>query len=377
MHELAKNSANRYTDIGAYSKLDANETFDPPSPKVMSVLLSESMRHLGFYGDPNCTIFRKAIAQKYNVDPKQIMVGNGADEILQIIMTAFMKEQYSICFPQITYEFYECFCNAFNIKYCTIPMKDDFSVNTKALTDTNSNIILANPNSPTGIYLSMDEVVSIVCSKPQRIVVLDEAYIDFGNQSAVPLVKKYANLIVIHTMSKSSNLAGVHIGYCFASETLICQLNRIRYALNSHNMSYISQAIGIAAINDDAYYLQNIKKRIDIRTHFTNKMKELGFVVVPSSTNFVLVTHPHLSAIAYQSICLEHRILIRHYDIAKISNFVRITIGTQEQMDALYDITRDLLLSDRIITMNKDEKGSKNEITKRNRHLGYEADYTS
>ncbi len=326
-----------------FIKLNANETSESPSPRVLSVLSSERMKYLGFYGDPNCTELRKMIALKYRMSSEQVLIGNGADEILVFIMLAFMMENSSVCFPNITYEFYECFCKTFKIKYYTIPIKEDFTINTKAFIDADSHVILANPNSPTGIWLSIDETEKIIRSNLKRIVVIDEAYIDYGNTSVMQLVNKYDNLIVVHTMSKSRNLAGAHIGYCIAKENLIKELNKIRCSVNPYNMSDISLAIGIAAIEDESYYQKKIIKRISVRENFTLKMRELGFHVVQSSTNFVLLKHMHLDAIHYQNTLYDNGILVRHYDNEQINNYLRITIGTKQEMDEVINVTSKLL----------------------------------
>lgn len=329
-----------------YIKLNANETSILPSPKVLEVLKSKRMNRLGFYADPDAIEFREAIAKRYDVKVNEVFAGNGSDEVLGMIFLAFFDEKSKIAFPDITYGFYKTFSKSFAIDGKEIPLKEDFTVDVDAFIESGRHIILANPNAPTGFVLPVSEIERMVKSDKNRLVVIDEAYIDYDkeNESCIPLIKKYDNLIVVHTMSKSKNLAGAHIGYCIADEKLIEDLNGIKFAFNPFSLNDITIAIGTAAINDREYYNNCVKEIIENREYFKKELRALGFKVLDSKTNFVFVTHDDIPADFYNKKLREEGILARYYNSPRIDNYLRITIGTREEMEAVVEATKRIVL---------------------------------
>lgn len=344
----------RYTDLVPYIpgeqpkdpdiiKLNANETSMPPSPRVLAVLKSERMRHLGRYTDPSSMELKTALSRRYAVRTSEVLVGNGSDEILGLIFLTFF-EQARIAYPDVTYGFYRTMARSFGIDHAEIPLRADFTVDVDAYVHSDRHIVLANPNAPTGYVLPVSEIERIVAANPQRLVVIDEAYVDYGNESCVPLIHKYDNLLVVQTMSKSRNLAGAHIGYCFGAASLIKDLEGMKAAFNPFNLSDVSMAIGTASVEDEAYFEHCVKETIAAREYTKEALRQLGFYVMDSHTNFVFVTHPWLTAEAYNAQLRAHGIIARHYpDDPRVSNFLRITIGTCEEMEAVIAATKEIL----------------------------------
>lgn len=329
-----------------YIKLNANETSMIPSPKVLEILKSSRMNKLGFYADPDAKEFRNAVARKYEVSINQVFAGNGSDEVLGMIFLAFFDEKTKIAYPDITYGFYKVFAKSFGIDGKSVPLKDDFTIDVDAFINSGRHIILANPNAPTGFVLPVSEIERMVKSDLNRLVIIDEAYIDYdkANQTCISLTKKYKNLIVVHTMSKSKNLAGAHIGYCIADESLIEDLNGIKFSFNPFSLSDISVAIGTAAIEDNEYYDKCVNQIIENREYLKTELRSLGFKVLDSKTNFIFVTHPGLNADVYNSILRENGVLARYYDEPRIDNYLRITIGTRAEMEEVVRITKNIIL---------------------------------
>lgn len=328
-----------------YIKLNANETSMQPSPKVLEILKSSRMEKLGFYADPDAIEFRSAIAERYDVNVDQVFAGNGSDEVLGLIFLAFFDEKSKIAYPDITYGFYKVFAKSFGIDGKQIPLKEDFTVDVDAFIQSGRHIILANPNAPTGFILPVSEIERMVKSDPNRLVVIDEAYIDYdkNNHSCIPLIKKYKNLIVVHTMSKSKNLAGAHLGYCIGDESLIEDLNGIKFAFNPFSLNDISVAIGAAAIRDREYYDKCVNEIIENREYLKRELRNLGFEVLDSKTNFIFVTHPEINAAVYNKMLRENGILARYYNAPRIDNYLRITIGTREEMEAVVEATKKII----------------------------------
>lgn len=328
----------------AYVKLNANETSVAPSPRVRDALRDEGLfEGLGRYADPYCMPLRRAVARTYGVDAEEVFVGNGSDEVLGFVMQTFMGPGAHVCFPDVTYGFYHDFAVTFGLDWEYVPVRDDFGVDVAALCDTDRHVLLANPNSPTGIALGRDEVEKIVASRPERLVVLDEAYVDYCGESCVPLVRKHRNLIVVHTMSKSRNLAGAHIGYAIAQADLVKDLENIKFAFNPFNLSAPTMAVGIAALSDPEYYRATVADTVRTREASRAELAAMGFAVLPSSTNFLLASHPDLDARAW---CAELRaagVLTRHYDTERLRPWLRVTVGTPEEMRVFLDQTRLIL----------------------------------
>lgn len=326
-----------------YIKLNANETSMAPSKEVLKVLSKEKINKLGFYGDPDALELRQVIADTYDVAVEEIMIGNGSDEVLSFINQAYFDTDSKICYPDITYGFYDVYAKTYGIDGREIPLKEDFTIDIEDYIHSDRHVILANPNAPTGYVLPVSEIERLVASNPNRLVVIDEAYVDYGNETCIPLIKTYNNLIVVHTMSKSRNLAGAHIGYAIACKELIEDINGIKFAFNPYNMSEVTQAIGIAAVKDRAYHKYCTDMVIENREYTKIKLRDLGFTVLDTKTNFVFVTHPLLDAKEYNYKLREHGILARHFEKDRISNYLRITIGTREEMDAVIEATKVIL----------------------------------
>lgn len=328
----------------SYIKLNANETSVVPSPKVHEALADPALwQGLGKYADPHCMPLREAVAAAYDLTPAEVFVGNGSDEVLGFIMQTFFQPGTQICFPDITYGFYHDYAATFNLDWETIALKDDFTLDVDAFCASDRHVLIANPNAPTGLAISSEDVERICDSHPERLVVLDEAYADFAGTTCIPLVRKHRNLIVVQTMSKSRNLAGAHIGYAIAQEDLIRDLDDIKFSFNPFNLSAPTMAIGIAALSDPAYYRQTVATTVRTRDESIWSLQEMGFRVLPSQTNFLFATHPTLAADDWCQQLRAAGILTRHYSTPRISNWLRITVGTPDEMEAFIDETSRIL----------------------------------
>ena len=326
-----------------YIKLNANETSCPPAPEVLEVLRSKRMQGLGRYTDPSSRELKQALAEVHKVKTTEILTGNGSDEILGLIFLTFF-ESAAICYPDITYGFYETLGKCFAIDCRKMKLNPDFTVDVEAYVNTDRHVILANPNAPTGYVLPVREIERIVAANPQRLVVIDEAYVDYGNESCVPLIHKYDNLLVVQTMSKSYNLAGAHVGYCFGSETLIRDLDGVRSAFNPFNLSDISMAVAAAAVKNQDYLKASVARTMAARDYAITELRKLEFYVMESHANFIFVTHPLLTAEEYNQNLRAYGILARHYkNPERIRNFLRITVGTMKEMQAVIAATRQIL----------------------------------
>lgn len=328
-----------------YVKLNTNESPFPPSEKVSEAVLRESKK-LMLYSDPESTEIRKKLSEIYGVGPENIIVTNGSDEVLNFSFMAFADEEAPLVFPDITYGFYPVFAKVNNIPYEEKPLNDDFSINVEDYIGVNKTVVIANPNAPTGICLPLSEIEKIVASNPNNIVIIDEAYVDFGGESAISLVPKYDNLIVTQTFSKSRSMAGARLGFGIANEKIISDLNTIRYSTNPYNVNRMTEFAGVAALEDNSYYMDNCKTIIKNREFAENELKKLGFEILPSKANFIFARNLKIDGEKLYKSLKERGILVRHFSKERISDFVRITIGTKEQMqiliDAIYEIIKEL-----------------------------------
>lgn len=317
-----------------YIKLNTNESPFPPSPAVIEAAAQEAGR-LQLYSDPECAPLVQKCAELYGVKRSQVLMTNGSDEILNFAFMAFCDSDHPIVFPDITYGFYPVFAALNGIPYTEIPLKDDFTIDINDYIGINKNIVIANPNAPTGIALTLDQIEKIVSSNPDNVVIIDEAYVDFGAQSAVTLVDKYDNLIVTQTFSKSRSLAGARLGYGIACESLINDMNTIKYSTNPYNVNRMTMMAGYAALCDNEYYMSNCKTIEQNREYTRRELERLGFSVLNSSANFLFAKSDRISGEELYLKLKNSGILVRHFKKEKIKDFNRITIGTLDQMQAL------------------------------------------
>lgn len=323
-------------------KLNTNESPFPPSQKAIKGA-AEAAEILQLYSDPTCSALTEKMAEILGVKAEQVLMTNGSDEILNFAFMAYGDKDMPIVFPDITYGFYPVFAQLSNIPYEEIPLDDDFKIRVSDYIGINKTIVIANPNAPTGIALSLDAIEEIVKSNPGNIVVIDEAYVDFGNKSAVCLVDKYDNLLVTGTFSKSRSMAGARLGFGVASKEIIQDLNTIKYSTNPYNINRMTMAAGIGALEDEEYTRENCRIICENREYTMAKLKEMGFVMTPSTTNFIFAKHPSVSGIDVYTKLREKGILVRHFTGARICEYNRITVGTREQMDKFLTAVEEIL----------------------------------
>ena len=316
-----------------YIKLNTNESPFPPSPKVTEYAAREAGR-LQLYSDPDSTEVTRAVAEHFGLSPRQVLLTNGSDEILNFAFMAFGDAEHPFLFPDITYGFYEVFADLNGIPYETIPLREDWSIDYKAYCGAGKNIVIANPNAPTGLSLPLCEIEEIVRTNPDHVVIVDEAYVDFGGESALPLIEKYDNLLVTRTFSKSRSLAGARLGWGMGQESLMQDLNTIKYSTNPYNINRMTAAAGLAAMEENEYYLQNARTIIATRDRTADALRQLGFAVTDSRTNFLFVSADWISGGDLYRELKARGILIRHWDKPRIANWCRVTVGTDEEMDA-------------------------------------------
>lgn len=325
-----------------YIKLNTNESPFPPSDKTVKALNSEEAENLRLYCDPECKALKEEIAKVYNVSSDNVFVSNGSDEILNFAFMLYGKAKGAL-FADITYGFYKVFGDLYGIDYIKKPLNDDFTVNVEDYKETGRFTVLANPNAPTGLALPIEEIEAIVASNPDNVVLIDEAYVDFGADSAVPLIEKYNNLIVCQTFSKSRSMAGARLGFCFANKELIKDLELIKYSTNPYNVNRLTQIAGTAAMKDNDYYLDNCKKIVQARDYTTSQLQQLGFCVLESKANFIFAKHPDLDGKEFYLLLKSNGILVRHFDSDRICQYNRITVGSIKDMEKFIEITRKIL----------------------------------
>ena len=325
-----------------YIKLNTNESPFPPSQGVLRAVAEES-RNLQLYSDPECRELNEKAAAFFGVQPDEILMTNGSDEILNFAFMAFGDEAHPFAFPAISYGFYPVFAELNHVPYTAIPLKEDFSIAADDYAHCGKHIMIANPNAPTGLALSLAEIERIVATNRDRVVVIDEAYVDFGGETAVPLVKTYDNLLVTRTFSKSYSLAGARLGFGVGSKALIADLRTIKYSTNPYNVNRMTMAAGTAALQDAAYYRENCQTIMQNRAYTKEQLEARGFTVTDSKANFLFAAHPRLDGGKLYQKLKEKGILIRHFDSPAISQYNRITVGTKEQMDALIAAIEDIM----------------------------------
>ncbi|MEE1357885.1 MAG: histidinol-phosphate transaminase [Clostridia bacterium] len=325
-----------------YIKLNTNESPFPPSQGVLDAVAKEAGT-LQLYSDPSCSILRKKAAEVYGVPHDRIIMTNGSDEVLNFAFMAFCDKEHPIAFADITYGFYSVFAELNGIPYRLIPLRDDFSIDYRDYVSINENIVIANPNAPTGLALSLEQIEEIVRSNPNNVVIIDEAYVDFGAESAVRLTDKYDNLLVTQTFSKSRSMAGARLGIGIGNEQLISDLNTVKYSTNPYNVNRMTCMAGYAALCDNDYYMDNCKIIEQNREYMQNELSLLGFEHTQSKTNFVFAKSDRIDGERLYLRLKEKGILVRHFDKERISQYNRITVGTREQTDTLLDAIKEIL----------------------------------
>ena len=317
-----------------YIKLNTNESPYPPSPNVKKALIESNFDDLRLYPDPNVSDLKKEIAELYNVNTNNIFIGNGSDEILAFSFMAFFNKGDKVYYPNITYSFYSVYSSLFDLNEVKIPLKDDFSIDINDYKNLDAGIFIANPNAPTGLMLTLSQIEEIIINNRNNIVIVDEAYIDFAEtESAYKLVNKYDNLLVIQTFSKSRALAGIRLGFVIGNENLIQGLKNIKYSFNSYTINRLSIIAGIEAIKDKDYFKDTVNKVITTREKTKIKLKELGFNVLDSKSNFIFISHKNVFAEDIYVKLRENGILVRYFKTDLINNYIRVTIGTDEEMN--------------------------------------------
>jgi histidinol-phosphate aminotransferase len=321
-----------------YIKLNTNENPYAPSLQVLAAIRQAADDSLRLYPDPACDEVREVIARQFSLTKEQVFMGNGSDEILAFSFMAFFNPGNPILFPDITYSFYKVYAAVYNIPYELLPLNDDFSLSIDGFSTPNGGIVIANPNAPTGRALPLTAIESIIQRNSGQVVIVDEAYVDFGAESAVPLIKKYPNLLVVHTFSKSRALAGLRVGFAMGDAGLIEGLCRIKESINSYTLDRLALKGAVAALQDTAYFELTRNKIIATRERISQALAVKGFSVIPSKTNFLFISHPQVPAAELFSRLREKGILVRYFKAPRIDNYLRVTIGTDAEMDAFLSV---------------------------------------
>ena len=325
-----------------YIKLNTNENPYPPSPKVLMAIQTAADSDLRLYPDPTCLHLRQVIADYFRLTVDQVFVGNGSDEILAFCFPAFFNPGDVICYPDITYSFYPVYARLFQLQPQTVPLDDNFDIPLDTF-PANAGLVFPNPNAPTGRLVSLQDIASLLDRCRQKIVILDEAYIDFGGESAAVLLEKYPNLLVVHTLSKSRSLAGLRLGYALGQADLIEGLERIKNSFNSYTLDRLAIAGGIAAIEDELYFQQTREKVMVSRAVTTAALHRLGFHVLDSAANFIFVSHPTIKASDLFVTLKQQGVLVRYFNQPRIDNWLRITIGTDDEMQRFIEILTEII----------------------------------
>lgn len=331
-------------DIQDMVKLNTNECPYPPAPGVAEAVRGFDADRLRLYPDPEARKLVDALAAYYHVDGSQVFVGVGSDDVLAMaFLTFFNNREYPVLFPDITYSFYDVWAQLYRIPFETMPLDGDFRIVPDDYTRENGGIIFPNPNAPTGAFLPLDEAEKIIAANRDVVVIVDEAYVDFGGQSVIPLIDKYDNLLVVQTFSKSRAMAGMRIGFAIGDAKLIKYLNDAKFSFNSYTMDHLTIETGVAAVQDDAYFKQIVDKIINTREWVSKQLKDLGFHFQESSANFLFVSHEDYSAEELQDELRKHRVFVRRFHGGRIKNYLRITIGTDDQMKRLITLLKNYM----------------------------------
>lgn len=346
VRELQPYTPGEQPKIDNLLKLNTNESPFPPSPKVQQAIieaLKDQAESLRLYPDPDSSALKQAIATQQNLPVEQVFVGNGSDEVLAHIFKAFFIQAEPVLYPDISYSFYPVYAQFFNLKTVEVPLADDFSVDVSAYQQPAGGVIIANPNAPTAIFLGLEQVEQLLQMHPDRVVVIDEAYVDFGGQSATSLIARYDNLVVCQTTSKSRALAGLRVGMAFAQPHLIAALEAVKNSFNSYPIDRLAVAGAVASFEDQIYFEHTCQQVIANREQLVAGLNQLGFEVLPSAANFVFARHTTQQALHIAQQLREMGVIVRHFKRDKIDNFLRITVGTQQQQQRLLDSLQHIL----------------------------------
>jgi len=343
VHQLKPYIPGEQPKVSNLIKLNTNENPYPPSPKALAAIQAATDKGLKLYPDPNSDILKQSIANYYNLDTTQVFVGNGSDEVLAHTFQALLKHDKPLLFPDITYSFYPVYCGLYAINYKTVPLNANFAIDIEDYSQDNGAIIFPNPNAPTGIGLGLNSIETLLQNNRNSVVVIDEAYIDFGGESAVPLIQQYPNLLVVQTLSKSRALAGLRVGFAMGHPDLIQGLIRVKDSFNSYPLDRLA-TLGAAAAIDDKNYFDDICQRIvSTRDKLDADMQQLGFNILPSQANFVFATHPNNDAKTIAESLRNQGIIVRHFEAARISMYLRISIGTPMECEKLIKALKNTL----------------------------------
>lgn len=324
-------------------KLNTNENPYPPSPKAVKALKSFDCSRMRLYPDPNSDILVNSLAKRYKVKPSQVFVGVGSDDVISMAFLTFFNSDKPILFPDITYSFYDVWADVYKIPYKTMSLDDNFRINKTDYFQENGGIIFPNPNAPTGVYESNEMIEEIVKANKNSIVIIDEAYIDFGGESCIGLTEKYDNLLVVQTFSKSRSMAGMRIGYAIGNEKLIKYMNDVKFSINSYTMNHVTQVCGAAAVEDEEYFIETIKKITDVRENTKKELKKLGFTFTDSKSNFLFAAHDKVKAETIFNELKSRKIYVRYWNKPRINNYLRISIGTAEEMEKLISALKEIV----------------------------------
>ncbi|MDR2878007.1 MAG: histidinol-phosphate transaminase [Chromatiales bacterium] len=323
-------------------KLNTNENPYPPSPRVLDALRSEAGDALRLYPDPNSDALKQTIAAYHGLESAQVFVGNGSDEVLAHVFMALLKKPAPLLFPNISYSFYPVYCGLYEIDYREVPLRADYRIDPSDYCGPCGGIILPNPNAPTGIALPLSKIETLLSEHPDSVIVIDEAYVDFGADSAIALIKRYPNLLVVQTLSKSRSLAGLRVGFACGHADLITALERVKNSFNSYPLGRLAQKGAIAAFADEDYFQHTRRAIIASREQLCTELQELGFSVLPSTANFIFAAHPKHDASKLAAALRERQIIVRHFRKPRIDQHLRITIGTPQQCEALVGALREI-----------------------------------
>ncbi len=325
-----------------YIKLNTNESPFPASPKAVAAITGEEVSRLYLYSDPDCKALIAAIAKRYGLQPEQVTVGNGSDEVLWFALRAFCDENTPLAYNDITYGCYKTWCSMLNVPSKILPLQEDYSVDLSLYRGLDSTIMITNPNAPTGLCLTVQEIEGVLQENPDHVVIVDEAYVDFGGESCVSLIDKYENLLVVQTCSKSRSLAGARLGFAMGNAALISDLNRIKFSFNPYNVNRLTCLAGIAAMEDEEYFQNCTRTVAQTREKTASALKTMGFTLTDSKANFLFVESSRIPGGDLYRKLKEKGILVRHFDKPRLENRLRITVGSQQQMEALLTALKEL-----------------------------------